>query len=288
MDSLYVYNRVLLKLSGESLKGDSESGYDAETVNDLVNRIGEVCNKGIEMGIVIGGGNIWRGVKGVNSGMDRVTADYMGMLATVMNAICLRDAFNSAGFIAEVQTSIPMMPIASPFDREKAVKSLGEGRIVIFAGGTGGGFEIDGIAEDCGQHQTSNLGGNSHAIQIVHNFKNGTGAANRLIEEINRLIGGDITDFVVINDSDNIVGGEIIRGLRQIAVIYQCNFFASGVGHDLRGGKAKTLEHGLGLRIQFSLHNRDVIFPFGFHQFSKSNCCGYRIGIRTFVTKNIN
>lgn len=140
MESLYVYNRVLLKLSGESLKGDSESGYDSEAVNDLVNRIGAVCDKGIEMGIVIGGGNIWRGVKGVSSGMDRVTADYMGMLGTVMNAICLRDAFNSAGFIAEVQTSIPMSPIASPFDREKAVKSLGEGRIVIFAGGTGSPF----------------------------------------------------------------------------------------------------------------------------------------------------
>ena len=140
MDPLYVYNRVLLKLSGESLKGDSDSGYDSDAVNDLVKRIGAVCDKGIEMAIVIGGGNIWRGVKGVNSGMDRVTADYMGMLATVMNAICLRDAFNSAGFIAEVQTSIPMAPIASSFDREKAVKSLGEGRIVIFAGGTGSPF----------------------------------------------------------------------------------------------------------------------------------------------------
>ncbi|MFZ2657412.1 MAG: UMP kinase [Victivallales bacterium] len=140
MDSLYVYNRVLIKLSGEALKGDAESGYDADAINVIVNRIGSVADKGIELAIVIGGGNIWRGVRGVNTGMDRVTADYMGMLGTVMNAICLRDAFNAAGFIAEVQSSISMAPIAPLFDREKAVKSLNEGKIMIFAGGTGSPF----------------------------------------------------------------------------------------------------------------------------------------------------
>ncbi|HCE46512.1 MAG TPA: UMP kinase [Lentisphaeria bacterium] len=140
MDSLYVYNRVLIKLSGEALKGDAESGYDSDAINVIVNRIGSVADKGIELAIVIGGGNIWRGVRGVNTGMDRVTADYMGMLGTVMNAICLRDAFNAAGFIAEVQSSISMLPIAPLFNREKAVKSLNEGKIMIFAGGTGSPF----------------------------------------------------------------------------------------------------------------------------------------------------
>ncbi len=140
MDSPYVYNRILLKLSGEALKGDAESGYDADAISEIVERIGSVADKGIELGIVIGGGNIWRGVRGVNSGMDRVTADYMGLLGTVMNALCLRDAFNAAGYIAEVQASISMIPIAPAFDREKAMKSLSEGRIVIFAGGTGSPF----------------------------------------------------------------------------------------------------------------------------------------------------
>jgi len=140
MDSPYVYGRVLLKLSGEALKGDAESGYDSDAIIEIVKRIGEVADKGIELGIVIGGGNIWRGVRGVNSGMDRVTADYMGMLGTVMNAICLRDAFIAAGYLAEVQSSIAMDPIAPQFDRAKAVKSLTEGKIVIFAGGTGSPF----------------------------------------------------------------------------------------------------------------------------------------------------
>lgn len=140
MYSMYKYKRVLIKFSGESLKGKCEHGYDADAVNAVVARVADVVDKGIEVALVVGAGNIWRGVNGSGWGMDRVTADYMGMLATVMNALCLRDAFDAAGIGAEVQTSIPMKPIAEPFDRSRAVKALESGKVVIFAGGTGSPF----------------------------------------------------------------------------------------------------------------------------------------------------
>jgi len=140
MSSKFIYNRVLLKISGETLKGNLEFGYEGSAVDTVVKRVGAVIDEGLEIALVVGAGNVWRGVMGSEWGMDRVTADYMGMLATVMNALCLRDAFNAAGFSAEVQTSIPMEPVAARYNRADAVKSLEEGKIIIFAGGTGSPF----------------------------------------------------------------------------------------------------------------------------------------------------
>ncbi|OGV51597.1 MAG: UMP kinase [Lentisphaerae bacterium GWF2_44_16] len=137
MGKKFIYKRVLLKISGEALKGKQEHGYNAEAVSTVVDRIKAAMDNKIQMALVVGAGNVWRGVNGKNWGMDRVSADYMGMLATVMNALCLRDALNSKGVQAVVQTSIPMSPIAEPFDRLKAIKHLEKGRVVIFAGGTG-------------------------------------------------------------------------------------------------------------------------------------------------------
>jgi len=140
MSSKFIYDRVLLKISGETLKGNLEYGYESSAIDTVVKRVGTAVDDGLEIALVVGAGNVWRGVMGSEWGMDRVTADYMGMLATVMNALCLRDAFNAAGFSAEVQTSIPMEPVAPRYNRQKAVKSLEEGKIIIFAGGTGSPF----------------------------------------------------------------------------------------------------------------------------------------------------
>ncbi len=131
------FNRILLKISGESLKGAQEHGYDADAVRAVVQQIKKVMDAGVEVALVVGAGNIWRGVMGRAGGMDRVNADYMGMLATVMNALCLRDFFQAAGVPALVQCSVGMEPIAPRFDRDRAVKALESGQLVIFAGGTG-------------------------------------------------------------------------------------------------------------------------------------------------------
>lgn len=136
----YSYNRILLKISGETLKGNLEFGYEAEAVNAVVKQVGELIDDGVEIALVVGAGNVWRGIMGSEWGMDRVSADYMGMLATVMNAICLRDAFENAGFSCEVQTSIPMEPIVNRYNRNEAVKALENGKIIIFAAGTGSPF----------------------------------------------------------------------------------------------------------------------------------------------------
>lgn len=140
MSSKFIYDRVLLKISGETLKGNLEYGYESGAVEAVVKMVGAAVDEGLEIALVVGAGNVWRGVMGSEWGMDRVTADYMGMLATVMNALCLRDAFNAAGFSAEVQTSIPMEPVADRYDRHRSIKALEEGKILIFAGGTGSPF----------------------------------------------------------------------------------------------------------------------------------------------------
>ena len=140
MSTPYIYNRILVKISGETLKGNSDSGYDAKAVKTVVKKVGEIVDEGIEIALVVGAGNVWRGVNGSEWDMDRVTADYMGMLATVMNALCLRDAFEASGYACEVQTSIPMEPIAKKYNRKEAIKSLEKGKIVIFAAGTGSPF----------------------------------------------------------------------------------------------------------------------------------------------------
>ncbi|NPA53668.1 MAG: UMP kinase [Aquificae bacterium] len=134
------YKRVLLKLSGEALMGDQEYGIDPLFVNSLADDIKEVYEIGAEIAIVIGGGNIFRGVKGASMGMDRATADYMGMLATVMNALALQDVLEKKDVPTRVMSAIEMRQIAEPYIRRKAIRHLEKGRIVIFAAGTGSPF----------------------------------------------------------------------------------------------------------------------------------------------------
>ena len=132
-----VYSRVLLKLSGESLKGDRDFGIDPDTLQYVAGEVHGVWKKGVQLGIVIGGGNIWRGATYEASGMDRSTADYAGMLATIMNAIALQDALEKLGTEVRTQSAINMPVIAEPYIRRRAIRHMEKGRIVIFAGGTG-------------------------------------------------------------------------------------------------------------------------------------------------------
>lgn len=131
------YKRVVLKLSGEALAGDEKFGINPPVIQEIVEEIKEVHDLGIEMAIIVGGGNIWRGQIGAQMGMERAQADYMGMLATVMNALALQDALENIDVPTRVQTSIEMRQIAEPYIRRKAERHLEKGRIVIFAGGTG-------------------------------------------------------------------------------------------------------------------------------------------------------
>ncbi len=131
------YKRVLLKISGEALLGDLDYGIDPGVTNNISSQIKEVVELGVEVAVVIGGGNFWRGVTASIKGMDRTTADYIGMLATVMNALGLQNALERAGVMTRVQTAISMKEIAEPFIRRRAVRHLEKKRVVIFAGGTG-------------------------------------------------------------------------------------------------------------------------------------------------------
>ena len=134
------YKRILLKLSGEALMGDDAYGINRETLWRIVNEVKTVSDLGVEVGVVIGGGNIFRGMAGASSGMDRATADYMGMLATVMNAMALSDAMRQAGLNARVQSALSIEQVVEPYIRGKAIRYLEEGRVVIFGGGTGNPF----------------------------------------------------------------------------------------------------------------------------------------------------
>ncbi len=134
------YKRILLKLSGEALMGDDAYGINQEVVAGIVRDVVDVTRLGVEIGIVIGGGNIFRGMAGAASGMDRATADYMGMLATVMNAMALADAFRAAGVNARVQSALRIDQVVEPYIRGKAIRYLEEGRVVIFGAGTGNPF----------------------------------------------------------------------------------------------------------------------------------------------------
>ena len=129
------YKRVLLKLSGEALAGDEKHGINAKTLENICDQIKELVDLGVQVGIVVGGGNFWRGKYGYN--MERTTSDYMGMLATTMNGLALQDALEARGLKTRVQTAIEMRQIAEPYIRRKAVKHLERGRVVIFACGTG-------------------------------------------------------------------------------------------------------------------------------------------------------
>jgi uridylate kinase len=134
------YKRVLLKLSGEALAGDQGYGIDGKTLEYISREVKEVMGLGIELAIVIGGGNIFRGIRGSASGMDRASADYMGMLATVMNALALQDSLEKVGVKTRVQSAIEMQQLAEPYIRRRATRHLEKGRVVIFAGGTGNPF----------------------------------------------------------------------------------------------------------------------------------------------------
>lgn len=131
------YSRVVLKLSGEALEGERGYGIDPKVVSTLARHIRDVHDSGIQIAIVIGGGNIWRGLEASTTGMDRATADYMGMLATVQNALALQDALEHLGTPTRVQTALEMHQIAEPFIRRRAIRHMEKGRVVILAGGTG-------------------------------------------------------------------------------------------------------------------------------------------------------
>jgi uridylate kinase len=134
------YKRVLLKLSGEALMGPATFGIHAETLTRIAGEIKEVVALGCELAIVIGGGNIFRGVAGTAAGMDRATADYMGMLATVMNAMALQDALENESVVTRVMSAIEIQQVAEPYIRRRATRHLEKGRVVIFAAGTGNPF----------------------------------------------------------------------------------------------------------------------------------------------------
>ena len=134
------YKRILLKLSGEALMGDDPYGINRATIEGIVGEIAPIVQMGVEMGVVIGGGNIFRGVAPGAAGMDRATADYMGMLATVMNALALQDAMRQAGVAGRVQSALNIEQVVEPYIRGKAIRYLEEGKVVIFAAGTGNPF----------------------------------------------------------------------------------------------------------------------------------------------------
>ena len=134
------YKRVLLKISGEALMGDDLFGINQHTISNIVQEIQEALDLKVQIGIVIGGGNIFRGVALGAAGMDRATADYMGMMATVMNALALQDAMKHAGIVARVQSALNIEQVVEPYIRGKAMRYLEEGKVVIFAAGTGNPF----------------------------------------------------------------------------------------------------------------------------------------------------
>jgi uridylate kinase len=131
------YKRILLKLSGEALGGETGFGIDVDDAESIAERIKEVRQMGVEVAVVIGGGNLWRGKQGLEHGMDRATADYMGMLGTVMNALTVMDALERTGVYTRVMSAIEMRAIAEPYIRRRAIRHLEKGRVVIFSAGTG-------------------------------------------------------------------------------------------------------------------------------------------------------
>ena len=131
------FKRVMIKLSGEALAGPLKQGIDAETVAGIASQLKEVAGLGVELGLVIGGGNIFRGVTGEKGGLDRVTGDYMGMLATVINALAMQDALEKQGCVTRVVTAIEVQKVAEVYIRRRALRHLEKGRVVIFAAGTG-------------------------------------------------------------------------------------------------------------------------------------------------------
>ncbi len=137
IDNGYKYRRVLLKLSGEALMGDNGYGIDPKVIDELAEQIKQIVNDGVQVAITVGGGNIFRGVAGSANGMDRAQADYIGMLATVMNALALQDGLERHGVFSRVQSAIEMHQVAETYIRLRAIRHMEKGRVVIFAAGTG-------------------------------------------------------------------------------------------------------------------------------------------------------
>lgn len=137
MSKEILYRRILLKLSGEALAGPQGFGVDPSRAEEIADRVREVREIGVDVAIVIGAGNLWRGRIGLDRGMDRATADYMGMLATVMNALALMDAMERRGMVTRVQSAVEMHAVAEPYIRRRAIRHLEKGRVVILGGGTG-------------------------------------------------------------------------------------------------------------------------------------------------------
>ncbi|MEP0916115.1 UMP kinase [Leptolyngbya sp. DQ-M1] len=134
------YRRILLKLSGEALMGELSYGIDPAVVHGIAEEVAELVQEGIQVAIVVGGGNIFRGMKGAAAGMERATADYIGMIATVMNAMTLQDALEQIGIQTRVQTAIAMQEVAEPYIRRRAIRHLEKGRVVVFGAGSGNPF----------------------------------------------------------------------------------------------------------------------------------------------------
>lgn len=134
------YKRVIIKLSGEALAGEMDFGLESNTLNSLADQISEIADLGVEVAAVVGGGNIWRGVAGAKRGIDRATADYMGMLATVINALALQDVLEKHGVDTRAMSAIEMREVAEPYIKRRAIRHLEKGRVVIFAAGTGNPF----------------------------------------------------------------------------------------------------------------------------------------------------
>ena len=134
------YRRVMLKISGEALMGDRDFGIDPKTINQVAQQISEASQKDIQIAVVVGGGNFWRGQSAAENGMDRATADYAGMLGTVINALALQDSLEKVGCEVRTQTALPMAQIAEPYIRRRAIRHLEKNRAVIFAAGTGNPF----------------------------------------------------------------------------------------------------------------------------------------------------
>jgi uridylate kinase len=132
-----MYNRILLKISGEALKGDTPSGIDPQTVKAIANQIKQAHDLGVEIGIVVGGGNIWRGKTAEGLGMERAQADYMGMLATIMNGLAVQDALEQAGVQTRVMSALSVDEVCEPYIRRRAIRHLEKGRVCIFVGGLG-------------------------------------------------------------------------------------------------------------------------------------------------------
>ncbi|MEQ9092956.1 MAG: UMP kinase [Miltoncostaeaceae bacterium] len=134
------FTRVVLKLSGEALMGSEPYGIDPVRITEVARQVSSACDRGVQVAVVVGAGNIFRGLQGASIGMDRATADYMGMIATVLNALAIQDAMEKLGLVTRVQSAISMQEVAEPYIRRRAIRHLEKGRVVIFAGGTGNPF----------------------------------------------------------------------------------------------------------------------------------------------------